>query len=128
MEERIQMKLLHFAALAGLLWLVGCATPPASGPATVSTPAKPAEAAAPAPAVIPSGPLQPITASDVASRGVAQLQPPVDLWARIRRGFAMPNLDGDLVRQQEQWYVSRPDYMQRMTERSRKYQIGRAHV
>ena len=33
----------------------------------------------------------------------------------------MPNLEGDLVRQQEQWYVSRPDYIQRMTERSRKY-------
>lgn len=33
----------------------------------------------------------------------------------------MPNLDSDLVRQQEQWYTSRPDYIQRMTERSRKY-------
>ena len=33
----------------------------------------------------------------------------------------MPNLESDLVRQQEQWYVSRPDYIQRMTERSRKY-------
>ena len=33
----------------------------------------------------------------------------------------MTDLDGDLVRQQEQWYSSRPDYMQRMTERSRKY-------
>ena len=52
---------------------------------------------------------------------MAQLEPPADLWERIRRGFAMPNLDSDLVRQQEQWYVSRPDYMQRMTERSRKY-------
>ena len=33
----------------------------------------------------------------------------------------MPNLDNDLVRQQEQWYATRPDYIQRMTERSRKY-------
>ncbi len=33
----------------------------------------------------------------------------------------MPNLEGELVRQQEQWYATRPDYMQRMTERSRKY-------
>jgi membrane-bound lytic murein transglycosylase D len=45
----------------------------------------------------------------------------MDLWERIRRGFAMPNLDTDLVRQQEQWYASRPDYLQRMTERSAKY-------
>ena len=71
--------------------------------------------------MIPSGPLAPITAAEAASRAVAQLKPPADLWERIRRGFAMPNLEGDLVRQQEQWYVSRPDYMQRMTERSRKY-------
>jgi peptidoglycan lytic transglycosylase D len=119
------MKLLHFAALAGLLWLAGCATPPASQPSAASDPAQatqPAEPAQPAaPAVIPGGPLQPITASEAASRGVAQLEPPADLWERIRRGFAMPNLDSDLVRQQEQWYVTRPDYMQRMTERSRKY-------
>ncbi len=112
------MMLRHFVALAALLWLAGCATPPASGP-TGPAPAKPPEPAAPA--VIPAGPLQPITASEAASRGVAQLQPPADLWERIRRGFAMPNLDNDLVHQQEQWYVSRPDYMQRMTERSRKY-------
>ena len=113
------MKLLHLAALAALLWLAGCATPPASDPTAASAPPRPSEPVAPA--VIPGGPLQPITASEAASLGVAQLQPPADLWERIRRGFAMPNLDGDLVRQQEQWYVSRPDYIQRMTERSRKY-------
>src|SRR5512133_1805426 len=120
MEERIQMKLFHIAALSALLWLAGCATPPASESTTA--PATAAQASEPsAPSVIPAGPLQPITAAQAASRAVAQLQPPADLWERIRRGFAMPNLEGDLVRQQEQWYVSRPDYIQRMTERSRKY-------
>jgi membrane-bound lytic murein transglycosylase D len=59
-------------------------------------------------AVIPRGPLQPITAAEAASRGVANAAPPADLWDRIRRGFAMPDLDTDLVRQQEQWYASRP--------------------
>jgi membrane-bound lytic murein transglycosylase D len=49
------------------------------------------------------------------------LTPPVDIWERIRRGFAMPDLDSDLVRNREQWYASRPDYMLRMTERSRPY-------
>jgi membrane-bound lytic murein transglycosylase D len=49
------------------------------------------------------------------------LQEPVDIWDRIRRGFAMPDLDNDLVRNREQWYASRPDYMLRMTERSRPY-------
>ena len=53
--------------------------------------------------------------------GVTPLTPPVDLWDRIRRGYAMPDLDIDLVHDREQWYVARPDYMFRMTERSRKY-------
>lgn len=47
--------------------------------------------------------------------------PPADVWERIRRGFAMPDLDNDLVRNREQWYASRPDYILRMTERSRPY-------
>ena len=52
---------------------------------------------------------------------VLGLQPQTDLWERIRRGFAMPDLDNDLVRRREQWYASRPDYLLRMTERSRPY-------
>lgn len=44
-----------------------------------------------------------------------------DLWHRIRRGFAMPDLDSDLVRSREQWYASRPDYVQRMTQRASRY-------
>jgi len=44
-----------------------------------------------------------------------------DLWARVRRGFAMSDLDTDLVRTAEQWYSTRPDYVQRMTERGSLY-------
>lgn len=45
-----------------------------------------------------------------------------DLWARIRRGFGMNGLDQtELVSQHEQWYSSRPDYINRMTGRSNKY-------
>lgn len=44
-----------------------------------------------------------------------------DLWARLRKGFAMPDLDGELVAKGEQWYSSRPDYVQRMTERGSRY-------
>jgi membrane-bound lytic murein transglycosylase D len=45
----------------------------------------------------------------------------VDLWARIRRGFMMNELASDLIGSQEQWYSSRPDYIERMTGRSSKY-------
>jgi membrane-bound lytic murein transglycosylase D len=44
-----------------------------------------------------------------------------DLWDRVRRGFSMPDLQGDLVRAQERWYAARPDYVQRMTERGSRY-------
>lgn len=44
-----------------------------------------------------------------------------DLWDRIRKGFAMPDLQDEFVTNREQWYATRPDYMARMTERSKKY-------
>jgi membrane-bound lytic murein transglycosylase D len=47
--------------------------------------------------------------------------PDADLWARIRRGFQMPDLQSDLVDMQVNWYAQRPEYVQRMTERSQKY-------
>src|SRR5688572_11024164 len=118
MEKRVQMRLLHIAALSFVLALAGCATAPDLEPQSPAPVTSPTPEAQPA---IPGGPLQPITAAEAASRGVAQLQPPADLWERIRRGFKMPNLESDLVRSQEQWYATRPDYIQRMTERSRKY-------
>ncbi len=52
---------------------------------------------------------------------VVTLTAPTDLWDRIRRGLSMPDLDNDLVRDREQWYASRPDYILRMTERSGRY-------
>ncbi len=127
------MKLIHTACLAGLLWLTGCAsTPgtPASSPSAAPAPATPPSAAttpAPTPpppphvAVIPRGPLQPIASAQASSAAVAATEAPVELWDRIRRGFAMPNLDTELVRSHEQWYSSRPEYIARMTDRSRKY-------
>lgn len=45
----------------------------------------------------------------------------IDLWTRVRQGFALPDLEGSLVRAQEQWYATRPDYVQRMTERGARY-------
>jgi len=47
--------------------------------------------------------------------------PDADLWARIRRGFQMPDLQSDLVDMQANWYAQRPEYVQRMTGRSQKY-------
>ena len=44
-----------------------------------------------------------------------------DLWERIRHGFSMPNLDNELVRRHQVWYMNRPEYLRRVVERSRRY-------
>jgi len=63
----------------------------------------------------------PMTTLEPGSRTVATLQAPVEIWDRIRTGFSIPDLETDQVRDRETWYASRPDYLYRMTERSRKY-------
>jgi membrane-bound lytic murein transglycosylase D len=71
---------------------------PAAEPAPIAE--KPAEVAPPAVVIAPAPP-----------------PPPADVWARIRTGFRLSNLDGPLVQQWEQWYSTRPDYVARMVER-----------
>mgnify|MGYP001627384097 CR=1 FL=1 len=118
------MKKYNLLALIAALALSGCATTGGPGGLQASVDGgerKAAPAAPPAPAVIPTGPLSAIQPSELSSQSVAGLEAPPDLWHRIRRGFKMPNLESDHVRRQEQWYASRPDYIQRMTDRSRKY-------
>ena len=70
---------------------------------------------------IPAGPLRPITPGTTSSKPIARMEPPKELWDRIRRGFAMPDLRNDLVSDREQWYATRPEYIERMTGRSSKY-------
>ena len=65
--------------------------------------------------------LQAIAAGQIGGSKVAPAEPPRELWERIRRGYAMPDLQDPLVTDREQWYSSRPDYILRMTERSSKY-------
>ena len=65
--------------------------------------------------------LQPLDVQESKTLQVADTATTADLWERIRRGYAMPNLESNLVRDREQWYTNRPDYIFRMTERSRKY-------
>jgi membrane-bound lytic murein transglycosylase D len=55
------------------------------------------------------------------SRTVDLTRPPVDAWDRIRRGFAVPNLDTELTREWTEYYAAHPQSVQRMAERAGKY-------
>ncbi len=130
--QRVCQTVRHLTLRPGLalvcVVLAGCATAPmgSMGPATRVLADEPGHTTSPvltrrSPPLVPGGALQPIQASHTASVSVVALETPADLWERIRRGFRMPDLEGDLVSDREQWYATRPDYIQRMTERSRKY-------
>ena len=105
------------AALLCFLIVAGCA----SKPGMPGDPVIVAPTVATTTPQIPTGPLKSITPSQIQGLKITSAEPPKELWDRIRRGFAMPDLQDPLVTDREQWYSSRPDYIQRMTERSSKY-------
>jgi len=45
----------------------------------------------------------------------------IDLWQRLRDGFRLQDLNGDLVRKWEQYYASQHEYVQRITQRGGRY-------
>lgn len=124
-------------SLVALLWLTGCAStlqaPESSKASGIGSPSINQQPnpemglslqMSPRASNSPSNahpPFAPLFAQETNSRSVVSLAPPVDLWDRIRRGYAMPDLDNELVHDREQWYATRPDYIFRMTERSKKY-------
>ena len=118
------------ALLAASAVLAGCASPPGMPGDPVLTTTSPSTR--PVPVLIPDPtpnqpvqrsdvPLQALTPGQTGSQQVAAAEPPKELWDRIRRGFSMPDLQGEMVTDREQWYASRPEYIQRMTGRSSKY-------
>lgn len=115
------MKQYYLLSLVAALALGGCATTQGPGSAGMAAGESPAAQATPLPAFIPGGPLSDLQPSEISSESVAGLEAPPDLWTRIRGGFAMPDLQVDLVQRHEQYYATRPEYLQRITDRSRKY-------
>jgi membrane-bound lytic murein transglycosylase D len=106
MEERFQMKFILLGVTLALGLLSGCSTVPTPKVETVRQ-ADPV--------------LSPVQEASVTNVRVAPIALPNDLWERIRKGYKMPNLETDLVTDRTQWYASKPDYLQRMGERSGRY-------
>ena len=123
------LRFFYVTFLIGTALLAGCSTAPhttsvaadaaAAQAAAVASPKAPAETSAAA--VMLGVPLIGLTPAQVGGFKTTAVEPPRELWDRIRRGFAMPDLQDPLVADREQWYSSRPDYIQRMTGRSSKY-------
>lgn len=55
------------------------------------------------------------------SRTIDLTHPPRDMWDRVRRGFAIPNLHTDLVDYWTNYYASHPESVQIMSMRASKY-------
>ncbi|MEY4448673.1 MAG: Membrane-bound lytic murein transglycosylase precursor, partial [Pseudomonadota bacterium] len=97
---------LKFIALVGLaLILTACAnlekpTEASSASTDTQVATAPTPTATP-PKAMPRAPMAKPKMSDTA-------EPPADIWVRIRQGFAMPDLENDLVRDREEWYAARP--------------------
>jgi len=63
----------------------------------------------------PNDPLEP------AGQALMADDPTSDLWDRLRQSYGLPELDSPLVAQHENFYATRPAYVQRMTERANRY-------
>ena len=121
----MRLTLVPFLALSALV--AACAAPGPDRPALASEPLVAPEPllAEPEPPVLvelnaPPPAAEPFPPS--VAETLQPLPPPAeDIWVRIRKGFAMPDLDDPLVTKWEEWYAARPDYVARMIDRSRRY-------
>lgn len=55
------------------------------------------------------------------SRTIDLTHPPRDMWDRVRRGFAIPNLNNELTEQWTDYYASHPQSVLLMSTRASKY-------
>jgi membrane-bound lytic murein transglycosylase D len=56
-----------------------------------------------------------------AEDAITEAQAQIDLWERIRKGFAMQELPTPLVAEKEKFYTTKPEYLQRMFSRGGRY-------
>ncbi len=71
--------------------------------------------------VNPYGPAKKTYSAAETSRTIDLTNPPQDLWDRIRRGFAVPNLQDPLVDHWTNYYASHPQSVLTMSKRASKY-------
>jgi membrane-bound lytic murein transglycosylase D len=115
---------------------VDSGAPVSATPAAVARPARSAasvDTAVQGPAAVPASraarasatpriqPTEPAAETPATTETATPALPPKNVWDRIRTGFAMTPIDNDLVRDWENWYANRPDYVARMIDRSSRF-------
>jgi membrane-bound lytic murein transglycosylase D len=131
-EKPVLKRLLLLLVIA----LQACVSQPVdeSAPEPAAVPAPPAAAppppSPPAPSAPPVAAKPPPPAAVVVEKPKAKPAPEAgkpaavaesDLWERIRKGFAIADLKGPLVKQKTAQYAARPEYLQRILARSKLY-------
>lgn len=120
--------LLALAACAPLPQAPDASSPPLPGPDMAQAPANAPLAQADAPR-LNTGPGRRLDSPLLQQAAPAGLSPlvvdltvqPADIWSRVRRSFGVPNIDIALVREWENFYASKPEYLQRTAQRAGKY-------
>lgn len=120
--------------LAALLTACATTTPPQQAAAPEAPPAPPlatavaAEPATPPEPAVAQAPVRQMAAElledNLRPGEKIDLDAPTantDLWARVRQGFQLDDLDDEWVRKAEAWYSARPDYVERMSARGSRY-------
>lgn len=109
-----QTPLWRIAPLLALAAMAGCSQ--------LHAPALPAAITATEPAPLPPA-LMTRLAHTTSNKEFVVYHPAPDtnLWARVRRGFVMADMQAPRVNAQELWYASRPDYIKRFVERGSRY-------
>jgi membrane-bound lytic murein transglycosylase D len=108
-------------------WVAACALLAQACAAPAPPAPAPEEASPPPQVVVPAQPLEfkaerlEIRDRPKALAQIDRTAPIDDVWQRIRYGFAMPDLDGALVQEKARFYATRPEYLQRIFDRSRLY-------
>ena len=64
---------------------------------------------------------EPIAAAPEAEPDALARKSALDVWQRVREGFALPDLESPLVSHWQAWYLNRPQLVKAMFERSRRY-------
>lgn len=95
---------------------VDLSIPPSAAPVGPLQEGEPSSAPFAAPAMLPAYASPPFT-GEFEQAEIAT----IDVWERIRQGFAIPDLNNPLVATHVTWYSSRPEYIQRTTQRASRY-------